>query len=294
LELDDEPIARGREPIRKGQVREKEAQKVGGVNVLSNVRSRMALARRFSVLNSFAMGVICVPLVGGGHGCRTCGTPPVQRTQALRGMTVAVAPAINASGSNDFEPSRFAEAMAVELGQIDGMAVVPMSRVFAALASRNKIEVATPADVRDLAKMLGVNFVLVFAVTHYDPYEPPKIGISAELYATGQRLDEEGKGVMPGDSETRGFSKASSSANKEGVRSQVTRVFDASRASVLDDLKSYAKQRSAGNSPYEWRQFVVCQQNFIEYCCNATVRAIIQDCDRGWFAGNAGLGVGMP
>ena len=40
--------------------------------------------------------------------------------RSLGPMTLAVAPALNVSGSADFDPNRFADAMAVELGYVDG------------------------------------------------------------------------------------------------------------------------------------------------------------------------------
>jgi len=42
-------------------------------------------------------------------------------------VTIAVAPALNLSGSADFDPDRFADLMASELSYADGVSVIPVS-----------------------------------------------------------------------------------------------------------------------------------------------------------------------
>jgi hypothetical protein len=213
----------------------------------------------------------------------------------LSGYTIAVAPALNATGSADFDPNRLAEAMAVEMSQIDGVAVVPVSRVVAALASRNQGGVGSAEEVHVVGEMVGADFVMVFAVTHYEPYDPPRIGIAAELYQTGEGriLSSRADGTLTGI-EDPNFRRASFRANKNGVVAQVSRVFDASQSTVLADVQSYAKKRSGGRSVYKWREFVVSQQKFFEYGCNATVRALVEALEGNSFEGNSSQGSWAP
>jgi len=136
--------------------------------------------------------------------------------------------------------------MALELGQVDGIAVIPVNRVLAALVSRGLDTVTSPADGQAISRLVGADAILVFAVTHYDPYDPPLIGISAQLYGEGSR-----------------------------VLAVAQRVFDASRDSTVTDIKAFASRRIPAASPYGWREYVVNQQQFIKYCCYATLRDLL-------------------
>ncbi len=65
-------------------------------------------------------------------------------------MTIAVAPAVNLSGSVDFDRNRFADLMGVELSYADGISVIPVSRVLGVLAALGLDGVASPAHAREL------------------------------------------------------------------------------------------------------------------------------------------------
>jgi len=51
-------------------------------------------------------------------------------------------------------------------------------------------------------------------------------------------------------------------------------VFDASHGNVVDEIKTFAARRDADASPYGWRRYVVSQQDFVRFCCHATIRAL--------------------
>ena len=101
---------------------------------------------------------------------------------SLGSMTIAVAPALNLSGSADFDPDRFADLLASELSYAEGISVIPVSRVLAVLAAQGRSGVESPAHALELVGLLGADAILVFAVTEYDPYAPPSIGLSAQLF----------------------------------------------------------------------------------------------------------------
>lgn len=189
-------------------------------------------------------------------------------------MTVAVAPALNLSGSRDFDRSRVADLMAVELGYGDGITVIPVSRVLGELAAEGRDAVESPAHARRVAQRVGADAILVFAVTRYDPYDPPSVGITAQLYAArtsgsvGAAAQDEGSEAPRGaGSDQRGDSAA--------VLAQCSAVYDAAHAYIAQDVREFAASRGAGGSPYGWRKYVVSQRGFLEYCCHATVRALL-------------------
>src|SRR5262245_17825685 len=61
------------------------------------------------------------------------------------GFAVAVAPALNFSGSPDVDPVKVADALASELGSMAGLNVLPVNRVMAVLAREGKWQIESPA-----------------------------------------------------------------------------------------------------------------------------------------------------
>ncbi len=189
-------------------------------------------------------------------------------------MTIAVAPAINLSGSSDFDTNRFADMMASELSYAEGISVVPVSRVLGVLRSQGVSQVSSPEHALELVGLLGVDAILVIAVTEYDPYDPPSIGISAQLYGKRARP---GIGAFNPVSLSRKASLASSSEPKHprGVLAQTQRVFDASHRAIGADIRRFASWRGSEGSPFGWRRYVVSQRHYIRYCCYATIRDLL-------------------
>ena len=56
--------------------------------------------------------------------------------------------------------------------------------------------------------------------------------------------------------------------------------FDATHADVIADIREYAQRRGADDSAYGWRRYVVSQQDYLRYCCHATIRGLLNG--QGW------------
>jgi hypothetical protein len=95
---------------------------------------------------------------------------------------VAVAPFFNLSTEPTIDGRRFALAYFNELQQVPGFEVVPVGVVERAMRERN-IRLAGPEDARRLAQDLGVDAIVIGAVTDYSPYYPPRCGLQVEWYA---------------------------------------------------------------------------------------------------------------
>ncbi|HID23177.1 MAG TPA: hypothetical protein EYP14_12350 [Planctomycetaceae bacterium] len=77
---------------------------------------------------------------------------------------------------------RFALAYFAELQKIPGFQVVPVGVTEQALYD-NKLQMQGPKDALELARILGVDIVVVGAVTDYDPYYPPRVGLQVSWYS---------------------------------------------------------------------------------------------------------------
>ncbi|MHC5112736.1 MAG: hypothetical protein ACYTHJ_23015 [Planctomycetota bacterium] len=202
---------------------------------------------------------------------------PVRLTNGRIGpVTIAVAPALNQSGSTDFDPDRFADLMASELSFAEGVTVIPVSRLLGVLAEDHRDGVESPEHAISLLDPLGADAILVFAVTEYDPYFPPTIGITAQLY--GARAGQ-GSGATDPIALSRSAALTGDFAPRaaRGLLSQTQRVFDASHDWIERDVKDFAARRRGDRRGLGWRKFVVSQQNYIRFCCNSTISQLL-----GW------------
>lgn len=98
---------------------------------------------------------------------------------------VAVTPFINLSDEPTVDGAQFAMAYFAELQSVRGFEVVPLGVTENAIVQlglfRHPEEAAV--DARRLAQHLGVDAVVVGAVTDFDPYYPPRCGMRVEWYA---------------------------------------------------------------------------------------------------------------
>jgi hypothetical protein len=95
---------------------------------------------------------------------------------------VAVAPFINLSTDPTVDGRQFGLAYFAELQLIPGFEVVPIGVVETAMRD-NHLTLSSAADCRRLTQLLGVDAVVVGAVTDFDPYYPPRCGLQVEWYA---------------------------------------------------------------------------------------------------------------
>lgn len=208
-------------------------------------------------------------------GCQESVVGPVRiGNQRFRSMTIAVAPALNVSGSADLDSHRAADLMASELSYVEGIDVIPVSRVLAALADQDRERVESPGHAFELARIIGADALLVFAVTGYDAYEPPVVGIAAQLYgrlprARTARFDPLGDPRRPAPAPA--FATDSSLA----PLAQTEHVFDASHEWVSAQVERFARHRSADESPFGWRKYLASQQHYFRFCCHQTLRALM-------------------
>ncbi len=109
--------------------------------------------------------------------------------------TIAVAPFLNLSPVpseiNDLGRT-FGLAYSTELQKIQGYDVMPMGVVETAIIEYNiaaklngapELNLGNPADVLRLAKLLQVDAIVIGAISTYNPYYPPEIGMKVDWYS---------------------------------------------------------------------------------------------------------------
>jgi hypothetical protein len=107
---------------------------------------------------------------------------PVVRNPFPELARVAVAPFFNLSTEPTVDGRQFALAYFNELQLVPGFEVVPVGVVEAKM-QEYRLSLGSPRDARLLAQLLGVDAIVVGAVTDFTPYYPPRCGLRVEWYA---------------------------------------------------------------------------------------------------------------
>ncbi|MCA9068221.1 MAG: hypothetical protein KDA84_04825 [Planctomycetaceae bacterium] len=95
---------------------------------------------------------------------------------------VAVVPFFNLSTEPSADGHRFAEAYFAELQKVPGFQVLPIGVAEAAIQDHH-LNMQNPDDAIKLGKLLGVDAVVVGAVTDYSPYYPQRVGWQVSWYS---------------------------------------------------------------------------------------------------------------
>jgi hypothetical protein len=119
----------------------------------------------------------------------TISNEPVIRNPFPQLSRVAVAPFFNQSDEPTLDGRLVAAAYFAELQKTPGFEVVPVNVVEEAMIA-HRVDLGGPGEARRLAQILGVDAVIVGAVTDYSPYYPPRIGMRVEWYTANPGYHE--------------------------------------------------------------------------------------------------------
>jgi hypothetical protein len=110
------------------------------------------------------------------------GHQPVIRNPFPQLSRIAVAPFFNQSDEPTVDGRKFALAYYAELQAVAGFEVVPLGVVEEAILE-HQVDLSSAGEARRLARILGVDAVVIGSVTDYTPYYPPRCGLRVEWYA---------------------------------------------------------------------------------------------------------------
>ncbi len=182
----------------------------------------------------------------------------------------AVAPPRNESGVGLLDPLIVADALAATFQEVRGISVVPVNRTIGAMQAMGISEVSSAADARRLALELGVDGVVVSSITAWNPYKPPRLGLSLALYGRpgSDRLVERAADVDP-----RRLTSSTSERRlpNAGAGDQALSVaaehLDAANHEVLMAVRAYAEGRSDPQTALGWRGYLASMQLFTKFAC---------------------------
>ena len=216
-------------------------------------------------------------------GCRTDGTKRIYYNPAPKPRTMAVTPFLNQSGSDFIDVMAMTDEFYFELQQVEGLVVVPVDRVLSELASLGLTKgIKSPDEAMALAEALEIDAVVAGAVTRYDPYYPPKLGITVQLYARqDSKVDQPAHHINPGDMARAGTTFRLSSTRPLQARAGITKVFDADQEQVVERIKEYAQNRAGLDRPTKWKTYIT-RRNFLRFVSHEVIGELLAQ-EENWF-----------
>jgi hypothetical protein len=199
-------------------------------------------------------------LIAGGIGCQAqpvhYGTEAQLFLPGARRQIWAVAPAVNLSGQ-EVDPLLQADDLYEQLQQVHGVTAIPVNRVAQVLAALQIARVQSAEQASLVCEQLGCDALLVPTITIYDPYDPPKLGASLQLFRKGQTSLPPNVDVHELSRQAAPPPTAALPPPKDAGFKQSVGMFDASNGSVRDKLSEYARGRNDPQGPMGKREYLM-------------------------------------
>ncbi|MBN2561858.1 MAG: hypothetical protein JXQ75_13105 [Phycisphaerae bacterium] len=255
-----------------------------------------------------ASGLLC-----SAPGCSRDESKVAMSSPFVAPITFAVSPVLNFSGEFSFDPITAADLLASELSFVEGVAVLPVNRVVAYLATQGRQQIESPAHALAVAQAVGADVILVAGITEYDPYTPV-VGLALQMYVAP--VPVEAWGIHTGRQAASGTRPARQAANGTHTHSspaldavlvsrqprpittvetdgtpaptgQVQKVYNAAHGHVVDAVQRYAEHRTEGQNPFGWRQYLKVQTLFLRFCWHDAIARLMEQesCRRTMLAG---------
>lgn len=191
---------------------------------------------------------------------------PLESPYATR-QVWAIAPIRNESGSAHANGLVMADHLARQLENASQIDVLPVNRVLAVMESQGMASLRTSGDVQRLLSLLGADYLVAGTITAWDPYDPPKLGVSVELFVSEKRERQRALDLRRlSSASTDGNAQPPAPANGGLPVSLASGYFDAASPDVREKLQHYGEKRSQDDldrSP--WRLYRINMNLFCEF-----------------------------
>ena len=190
-------------------------------------------------------------------------------------QVVAILPFLNHTSERKLKTDEFANIFASEILKFDGFRVV-RPRVVALTLGEGE-EIRTLEDAIRVGRRVKADAVFVAAVTDYDPYRPPKIGISVQFLRVASReiTDTEIDRITQCASWRRGPLTLGRKQAGHWM-SAFERVYDSHQEKVRRELTAYCDAQEAKDSPFRGdEEFIAVQSRFMQFVSNQVINDVL-------------------
>jgi len=200
--------------------------------------------------------VVLLAISGCGNSTPDYGAERPLNLPGSTRQTWAVAPAVDLSGQKSVDSILQADLLYGQLQQVAGLNVVPVNRVVAVFEALKITQIQSEEQAALICDLLGCDGLIMASVTYFDPYEPPKMGVSLQLFKKSpsyrRPLD-----VDPRELARRATPSATTMATARPGFIQVVGMFDSANGSTRAEALRYAQGRNDPAGPLKERGYLV-------------------------------------
>lgn len=169
----------------------------------------------------------------------------------------AIAPVLDLSGQQ-IDPILQSDLVYQQLQTVHGLTVIPVDRVVEVFVGLKIEKIQTEEQAQLVCELLGCDALLVTSVTAYDPYNPPKVGASMQLFARNGTFAQQASHVDARELARRASPPEDQEALPQtGSFLQAVGMYDAANGSVRDALMEYAQGRNDPVGPLKSKEYLM-------------------------------------
>lgn len=191
----------------------------------------------------------------------------------------AVAPLRNESATTTVDPLVMSDKIVEALEQVRGIRALPMNRTLETMRALRMPMIRTAGDANRLAEALGVDALVVGAITAYDPYDP-RLGLALTLVprtAAMNGMTHLETGKLDARAVTSSATEVAAATAPLGEpSSSASLLFDGKNQAVQMDVRNYAEGRAERVSAAGWRRYLRSVDLFSEFAAHRTVDQLVQ------------------
>jgi len=222
-----------------------------------------------------ALGCLTLVMVGGCRLFPERFDQPTALVSPYDGPKLwAVMPLRNESGTSVVDSAAMADRLAARIASVDRINVLPVNRVIAELERLQWPSVNSAGEAMQLMHRLEVDGLVAGTIAAWDPYEPPTIGATIQLYS--RRGPDAAPAVDPRALTGAATDEPRGLVNRyEQPVAQASGHFDAADGSVLARLKAYAHGRTPPDSAAGWRAYLLSMDLYAEFVSHELTRRLL-------------------
>jgi hypothetical protein len=235
--------------------------------------SQMNLMRSITV--SLIVFVGLIGLSGCSEKIPPYGTEKQLALPAKHRQAWAVAPVLDLSGQQ-VDPILQADLVFQQLQTVHGITAIPVNRVVEVYVGLGIEKIQTEQQAQLVCELLGCDALLVTSVTAYDPYNPPKVGASMQLFARGGSFARQASNVDARELARRAAPPPGEEALPQtGSFLQAVGMYDAANGTVRDALMEYAQGRNDPVGALKSKEYLVSIDRYAGFAYHELIKGLL-------------------
>ncbi|MFN7022236.1 MAG: hypothetical protein ACK4WH_13040, partial [Phycisphaerales bacterium] len=182
----------------------------------------------------------------------------------------------NESGVSFVETDLIADTLVAKINEVHGLSCLPLNRTLAAMRARNLTAIRSPADARLLAATIGADAVVVGNITAYDPYNPPKLGLSLAVFSRDRQAADPFDPMRLRTSYSDSDYGVSNSRFADKPVAVISEHLDGASHDVQMNLSRYAAGRHDGESALGWKGHLSNMSLYTEFAAHHAIARLLE------------------